>query len=72
MIPDPQAGANLLQRMTGDAPKDMTFSDAQVGALIEVFIKRFVTDAPGMAGAGLSCDIKRVDNGWDIEIRKPQ
>lgn len=72
MIDDPMQGANLLQRMTGEAVKDVSFNDAQVSALIEVFIQRFVTSAPGMAGANLSCDIKRVDNGWDIEIRKPQ
>ncbi len=72
MIPDPHAGASLLQRMTGDVAKDVSFNDAQVSALIEVFIQRFVTSAPGMAGAGLTCDVKRVDGGWDIEIRKPQ
>lgn len=67
MLIDPKAGANLLQRMT-EEPGELQFDDSQVTALLEVFIPRFVTSCPGMAGVGLKCKVTRDDAGWDIRI----
>ena len=64
-------GRTFLDRMREDTPPEFTLDDAQVSAMIEVFLQRFVTEAPGMKSANLTCEVSRVPGGWTVEIRKP-
>ncbi|AZS07527.1 hypothetical protein PBI_DUKE13_191 [Mycobacterium phage Duke13] len=62
---------SLFSRMTAETANEARFTDEQVAALIELFVPRFVTEAPGMKPAGLSCRVDRDGKGWTIRIDKP-
>lgn len=73
MIIDPGAGASLLDRMTQseEDPRDLSFNDDQIKMLVEVFIPRMITAAPGFAKHRLTCKVEQADAGWVIRIDKP-
>lgn len=67
-------GRTLLQRMSQqeDSPEEVHLSDAQVSMMIELLVVRLITDSPLLASARLSCDVERIDGGWDLKIRRPK
>lgn len=72
MIVDPREGATLLDRITQaeEDPRNLSFSDEQVKMLVEVFIPRMITAAPGFSKHRLTCDVKADGDGWNIRIAK--
>ncbi|ASD50799.1 hypothetical protein PBI_LUCKY2013_186 [Mycobacterium phage Lucky2013] len=66
-----QMMGSLMSRMTAASAEEARFTDEQIAALVEIFIPRFVTGAPGVAPAKLSCTVDRDEKGWTIRIDKP-
>ena len=73
MIYDESDRRSLLEKMQGmDSESDeIKFDDAQASMLVELVIPRMISQMPGMAAFGFTCDVERVDGGWTIQIRRP-
>ncbi|AEK09570.1 hypothetical protein LITTLEE_193 [Mycobacterium phage LittleE] len=66
-----QMMGSLMSRMTAASAEEARFTDEQIASLINIFIPRFVMEAPGMKPAGLTCRIDQDERGWTIRIDKP-
>lgn len=68
---DQQNMASLLSKMTAETSGETKFTPNQVQAMIEIFIPRFVTAAPGMP-KGMTCKVDRDETGWNIRVDRPR
>jgi len=59
---------SLLSRMTTE--DKITFDKDQVTRIVEILIPKIVTELPGMP-AGMTCQVKKDDKGWDIRVERP-
>ena len=66
-------GRTLLERMSQqEDAEELVFDEAQASIMVEFMVPRLIKEMPGMAAFGFSCDVERVDGGWDIQIRRPK
>ncbi len=61
---------SLLNRMTETGSKNITLSENQINAVVEVLIPRIATNMPGMP-EGMTCSVEKDETGWTIRVEKP-
>lgn len=70
MIHNEDDKRTLLERMRGLESDEYAPTPADISALVESFAVRMFTDSPLFAPANLTCQVDRVDGGWDLKLRR--